>query len=144
MQDVIILQSESNMKAAPGKNVNVSLPEAFQTNKTRTRSLAMKGVPTDITDTEFLKFLDLNKINYAKAERLKTKIDGRVLPIFRLEINDPTEAEALHSQNLVCQVTGIVYKVEEFRSPVSVTQCYSCQSFGHSAKTVGHDQNKYV
>ena len=48
--------------------------------------------------------------------------------MFRLEINDPTEAEALISQNLVCQVIGIVYEVGEFRSP-------SCQSFGHSAKT---------
>ena len=34
-----------------------------------------------------------------------------VLAIFQLEISDPAEAEALVSQNLVCQVTGIVYKV---------------------------------
>ena len=121
------------MKAALGKNVKVSLPEAFQTNKTQTKSLAIKGIPTDITDKEFLDFLDLNKINYAKTERLKSKKDGRVLPIFQLEINDPTEAEVLLSQNLVCQ-TGIVYRVEEFRTPVSVTQCYNCQSFGHWAK----------
>ena len=77
----------------------------------------------------------MNKINFAKAERLKSKKDGRVLPIFRLEISDPTEAEALISQNLVCHVTGIVYKVEEFRTPISVMQCFNCQCFGHSAKT---------
>ena len=140
VQDIIILQSETKMKAALGKNVKVSLPKAFQTNKTQTKSLAIKGVPIDITDKEFLEFLDLNKINYTKVERLKSRKDG---PIFQLkindqlEINDPTEAEALLSQNLVCQVTGVVYKVEEFRtlvSAVSVTQCYNCQSFGHSAK----------
>ena len=102
MQDVIILQSESKMKAALGIKVRVSLPKAFQTNKVQTKSLAIEGVPTDIMDTEFLEFLDLNKINYAKAERLKSKKDSRVLPVFRLEINDPTEAEALLSQNLVC------------------------------------------
>ena len=34
----------------------------------------------------------------------------------------------------MCNVTDIVYKVEEFRKPVSVTQCFNCQSFGHSAK----------
>ena len=134
MQNVIILQSESKMKAALDKNVKVSLPKAFQTNKVQTKSLAIKGVPTDITDSEFTAFLDLNKINYAKAERLESKNDGRVLPIFRLEIQDPTEAEALLSQNLVCNLTGIVYKVEEFRQPISVTQCFNCQSFGHSAK----------
>ena len=33
VQDVIIVQSDSKMKAALGKNVKVSLPEAFQTNK---------------------------------------------------------------------------------------------------------------
>ena len=70
VQDVIILQSEFKMKAALGKNVKVSLPEAFQTNKVQTKSLAIKGVPTDITDTEFLEFLDLNKICYAWAECL--------------------------------------------------------------------------
>ena len=131
VQDVIILQSESKMKAALGQNVKISLPKAFQTSKVKTKSLAIKGVPTDITDTEFL---DLNKISYAMAERLKSKKDGRVPPIFRLEINDHTESEAVLSQNLVCQVTGIVYEVEEFRSPLSVTQYFNCQSFGHSAK----------
>ena len=40
--------------------------------------------------------------------------------MFQLEISDPAEAEALLSQNLMCNVTGIVYKVEEFRQPVSV------------------------
>ena len=34
----------------------------------------------------------------------------------------------------MCNVTGIVYKAEEFRRPVSVTQFINCQSFGHSAK----------
>ena len=118
MQDMFILQSETKMKAALGKVVKVSLPKAFQTNKTETKCLAMKGVPTDITDKEFLEILDLNKINYAKAERLKIKKDNRVFPIFKLEINDPTKAEALISHNLACNITGIVYKVEEFRHPV--------------------------
>ena len=123
------------MKVALGQKVKISLLEAFQTNKVSTKSLAVKGVPTDITKAEFKELLDLKKISYAKAERLKSKKDGRVLPIFQLEITDPDEAEALISQNLACNVTGIVYKVEEFRAPVSVMQCYNCQCFGHSAKT---------
>ena len=36
-----------------------------------------------------------------------------VLSLFRLQISDPTEAEALISKNLICQVTDIVYKVED-------------------------------
>ena len=135
LQDVIILQSETKMKAALSQKVKISLPKAFQTNKVSTKSLAVKGVPTDITEADFKEFLDLNKISYAKAERLKSKKDGRVLPIFQLEITDPDEAEALLSQILACNVTGIVYKVEEFRAPISVMQCHNCQCFGHSAKT---------
>ena len=57
-----------------------------------------------------------------------------VLQMFKLEIKDEAEAEALISQNLTCHITGIIYKVEEFRSPVSVQQCWNCQSFGHSTK----------
>ena len=122
MQDVFILHSETKMKAALGQKVKISLPKAFQTSKVSTRSLAVKGVPTDITEAEFKEFLDLNKISCAKAERLKSKKDGRVLPIFQLEITDPDEVEALISQNLVCSVTGTVYKVEEISSP----------NFGHA------------
>ena len=102
VQDMIILQNESKMKAALGQKVQVSLPKAFQTSKAQNKRLAIKGVPTDITETEFKEFINLNKISYAKAERLKSKKDGRVLPIFQLDINDPDEAEALISQNLAC------------------------------------------
>ena len=134
LQDALILQTESKMKAALGKNVKVSLPKAYQITQKKNKSLAVEGVPTDITANEFKEFLDLNKITYAKAERLKSKKDGRLLSIFQLEISDPAEAEALLSQNLVCNITGIVYKVEEFRQPVSVRQCFNCQCFGHSAQ----------
>ena len=122
------------MKAALGKNVRISLPKAYQISQKQNKCLSVKGVPTGITETDFKEFLDLNKICYAKAERLKSKKDGRVLPIFQLELSDPAEAEALLSQNLLCNVTGIVYKVEEFRQPVSVRQCFNCQCFGHSAQ----------
>ena len=63
---------------------------------------------------------------------------------FQLEINDPPEAEALISQNLVCDVTGIVYKMEEFRQPVSVTWCFNCQSFGCSAKNCRFKQKRLI
>ena len=119
-QDAVILQNETKMKAALGKNVRISLPKAYQITQKQNKCLAVKGLPTDITETDFKEFLDLNKICYAKAERLKSKKDGRVLPIFQLELSDTAEAEALLAQNLMCNVTGIVYKVEEFRQPVSV------------------------
>ena len=134
VQDMIILQSESEMKAEPGQKVKVSLPKAFQINKAHTKNLVVKGVPTDISESEFKEFLYINKISYAKAERLKSQKDGRVLPILQLDISDPSEAEALLSQNLACNITGIVYQVEKFPKPVSVMQCFNCQSFGHSAK----------
>ena len=59
VQDVILLQNESKMKAALGKNVKISLPKHFQTSKMQTKSLAIKGVPTDKTDAKFTEFLNL-------------------------------------------------------------------------------------
>ena len=133
-QDAVILQNESKMKAVLGKNVRISLPKAYQILQTQNKCLAVKRVSTDITEADFKEFLDLNKISYVKAEHLKSKKDSRVLPISQLELSDPAEAEALLSQNLMCNVTEIVYKVEEFRQPVSVRQCFNCQCFGHSAQ----------
>ena len=134
VQDMIILQSESKNEGSSRQKCKSKSSQSLPNKKAQTKSLAVKGVPTDTRDSEFQEFLDLNKINYAKAERLKSTKDGRVLPIFQLEINNPAEAKALISQNLVSNVTGIVYKVEEFRQPISVLQCFNCQNFGHSAK----------
>ena len=125
-RDVAILQSDNKMKACLGQNVSASLPKAYQTAKTASKTLVVKGVPTEVSEKDFKEFLDLNKIIYAKAERLTSKKDGRVLQIFKLEIKDEAEAEALISQNLTCHTTGIIYRVEEFRSPVSVQQCWNC------------------
>ena len=102
-------------------------------------------MPAEVREQEFKEILDLNKINYAKAERLTCKIDGRVLEMFKLEIKDETEAEALITENLTClksvSITGIVYRVEEFRIPISVQQCWNCQNFDYSAKLVGPKSN---
>ena len=121
--------------------MKASLPKAFQANKQQTKSLAVKGVPTDVSDSEFIEFLDLNKITFAKAERLKSKKNGRVLPIFRLEISDPTVAEALISQNLVCHVTGIVYKVEEFRAPFQLCSATTANVSDLQQKRAGQNRN---
>ena len=69
------------MKACPGQNVKISLPNAYQTAKPK-KSLVVKGVSAEVTEQEFKEILDLNKINYAKAERLTSKKDGRVVEIF--------------------------------------------------------------
>ena len=38
----------------------------------------MKGVPTEFTDDEFKEILDSYKLQYAKAERMKSRRDGRL------------------------------------------------------------------
>ena len=91
-------------------------------------------MPTEFTDEEFKQVLDHNKINHAKAERMISKRDGRKLQMFQIELSDSAEPEALISNNLTSPQTWIIFKVEEFRTPISVQQCYNCQHFGHSAK----------
>ena len=74
-------------------------------------------MPAKVTEQEFKEFLDLNKINYVKDERLTSKKDGRVLEMFKLEIKDDTEAGALITENSTCPITAIIYRVEEFLTP---------------------------
>ena len=71
-RDVGILRSESKVKACLGQKIKISLPKAYQTAN-RKKSLVIKRVPAEVTEQEFKEFLDLNKINYAKAERLTSK-----------------------------------------------------------------------
>ena len=58
----------------------------------------VKGVPTKVSEKDFKEFLDLNEIICPKAERLTSKKDGRVLQMFKLEIKDEAEAQALNLQ----------------------------------------------
>ena len=132
-RDVIILQNETKMKACLGKNLKISLPKAYQ-NKDKSKTLVVKRVPTEFTNDEFKQVLDHNKIKHAKAERMKSKRDGRMLQMFQIELSDPAEAEAIISSKITCPQTGIIFKMEEFRAPISVQQCYNCQNLGHSAK----------
>ena len=62
-------------------------------------------------------------------------------PTVRIEINDPVEAEALISQNLVCQITGIVYKVEEFRSLFRSGNASTAEVSDIRLKIVGQNKN---
>ena len=70
---VAILQSDNKMKAFLGQNVSASLPEVYQTAKAASKTLMVKGVPTEVSEKAFKELLDLNKIIYAKAERLTSK-----------------------------------------------------------------------
>ena len=92
-RDVAILQSDNKMKACLGQNVSASLPKAYQTAKAASKTLMVKGA-TKVSEKDFKEFLDLNKIIYAKAERLTSKKDGRVLQRFKMEIKD--EANLSH------------------------------------------------
>ena len=71
-RDVVILQSENKMKACLGKNLKITLPRAYQ-NKDKSKTLVVKGVPTEFTDDEFKQVLDHNKIKHAKAEVCKVR-----------------------------------------------------------------------
>ena len=113
--------------ACLGQNVNISL--ASLPNERENKTLVIKGMPTEFPDEEFKEILDLNKIQYAKAERMKSRRDGRSLKMFQLQLKDPAEVKALISENLTCHQTGIIFKVEDFQAPISVQQCYNCQDF---------------
>ena len=102
-RDVLTLQNEKKMKACSGKNLKISLPKAYQI-KEKSKTLVVKGVPTEFTNDEFKQVLDHNKAKHAKAERMKSRRDGRSLQMFQIELRDP--AEAIISNNITCPQRG--------------------------------------
>ena len=89
------------MKACLGQNLKISLPKAYQT-KEKSKTLVVKGVPNlATTNSRKSKY-----VKYAKAERMKSKRDGRSLQIFQIELKDPAEAKAIISNNLTCLKQG--------------------------------------
>ena len=60
---------------------------------------------------------------------MKSKRTGRDLPFIKVKCDNPKPAEALISGGLICQKTGIMFKVKEFRITPSIQQCFKCQGF---------------
>ena len=112
----------------------MSLPKSYHSaDASKTKILIFKGVSHNITIKDFQELLDFNKISHAEAERMKSKRTGKDLPFIKIKSDKPKQAEALLSGGLVCQKTGIVFRVEEFKTTPSILQCFKCQSFGHKA-----------
>ena len=96
--------------------------------------MVFKGVSINITVNDFKELLDFNKITHAEAERMKSERTGRDLPFIKIKCDNPKQAEELISGGFICQKTGIIFKVEEFRITPSIQQCFKCQGFGHKAQ----------
>ena len=141
-KDFAILQSETKVKQVFGPKVKVSLPKSYHSaDASKSKFLVFKGVSINITVDEFKELLDFSKITYAEAERMKSKRTGKNLPFIKIKSDDPKQAEALISGGFVCQKTGIIFRVEEFKTAPSILQCYKCQSFGHKAQTARKIRN---
>ena len=70
-----------------------------------------------MTEADFKEFLDLNKISYAKAERLKSKKGGRVLPIFNSNL-ETLPKPRLYFHKIVCvMLLELCTRWKNFASP---------------------------
>ena len=96
----------------------MSLPKSYHSaDASKSKFLVFKRVSINITIKDFKELLDFNKINHAEVERMKSKRTGKDLPFIKIKSNDPKQAEALLSKGLICQKTGIIFRVEEFKWP---------------------------
>ena len=133
-KDFPILQSEPKMQQVFVENVKVSLPKSYHSaDATKGKILVFKGVPTNVTLKDFKELLGHNKITHAEAKRMKSKRSDRDQPFIKTKCDNLKQAEAFISGGLVCQKTGIIFKVEKFRTTPSIQQCFKCQGFGHKA-----------
>ena len=122
------------MQQVFGKNAKVSLPTSYYSaGATKRKILVFKGVSNNVTLDDFKILLDLNELTHAESERMKSKRSGRDLLFIKIKFDNVKQAEALISGELICQKTGIIFKVEEFRTTPSIQQCFKWQGFGHKA-----------
>ena len=120
-KDFAILQSEPKMQQVFRPKVKMSLPKSYHSaDAKKDKILVFKGVSNKISLEDFKQLLDFNKITHAEAERMKSKRTGRDLPFIKVKCDNPKQAEALISGGLICQKTGIIFKVEEFRITPSI------------------------
>ena len=133
-KDFAILQSETKMKQVFGPKVKVLLLKSYYSaDVSKIKYLVFKRVSNNISVNELNELLDFNKIIHAEAERMKSKRSGKELPFIKIKSDDPKQAEALISGGLVCQKTGITFRVEEFKTTPSILQYFKCQGFRHKA-----------
>ena len=144
-KDFAILKSEPKMQQVFGKKVKMSLPKSYRSaDAKKDKVLVFKGVSNNMSLEDFKQLLDFNKITHAEAERMKSKRTGRDLPFIKVKCDNPKQAEALISGGLICQKTGIIFKVKEFRITPSIQQCFKCQGFGHKAQNCTNKQKCVV
>ena len=144
-KDFNILQSEAKMKQVFWPKVKVTLPRSYHSaDASKSTILVFKGVSVNITVNDFKELLDCNKLSHAEAKRNKSKRTGRDLPFIKIKCDNPKQAEALILGGFICQKTGIISKVEEFRITPSIQQCFKCQGFGHKAQNCTKKQKCVV
>ena len=85
--------------------------------------------------------LILTKLPTPRLKRMKSKRSGKDLFFIKIKCDNVKQAEALISEGLVCQKTGIIFKVEEFRTTPSIQQCFNCQGFEHKASYCTKNRN---
>ena len=133
------------MKQVFGPKVKVSLPKSYHSaDASKIKYLVFKGVSNNISVNEFKELLDFNKITHAEAERMKSKRSGKELPFIKIKSDNPKQAEALISGELVSQKTGIILRVEEFKTTPSILQCFKCQGLGHKAPDCTKNEKRFV
>ena len=119
---------QSKMKQVSWPKVKVSLPKSYHSaDASNTKYLVFKGVSNNISVNEFKELLHFNKITDAEAEHMKSKRSGKELPSIKIKSDDPKQVETLISGGLLCQKTGLIFGVEEFKTRPLIVQCFKCQ-----------------
>ena len=129
-KDFAILQSEPKMQQVFRPNVKVSLPKSYRSaDASKGKFLVFKEVSSNITLDDFKELSDFNKIS---------------IPFIKLKCHNPKQAEELLLRGRVRQKTGIIFRVEEFRTTPSIQQCFKCQGFGHKESNCTKNQKCVV
>ena len=103
----------------------MSLPKSYNSaDASEGKVLVFKGVSSNTTLDDFKELLDFNKVNHDEAERMKSKTSGRDQTFIKIKCDNPNKLrDTSFGGGLICQKTGIIFRVEEFRTTPSIEQC---------------------
>ena len=141
-KDFAILQSEPKMQQVFRKNVIVSLPTYYHSaDATKGKVFVFKRASDNVTLDDFKELLEYNKITHAEAEIMKSSRSGTDLLFIKIKCGNIKQAEALICGGLLCQKTGIIFKVDEFRTTPFIQQRFKCQGLRTMHQIVPKNRN---
>ena len=98
-------------------------------SETPTKLLVIKGIHTNITETQVKEELDKQGIYISRIHRITSKSTQQPTTFIKIQLTNPDQAASLLHEGFYMDL--FQYRVEKARPPPTIKQCYKCQQFNY-------------